>query len=83
MRQLTPAEIDLLTFADIERMKQEIHLELSQQREMFVERTKSVGQTAAFMKGGTFMNRLRMGYTIFSGIMTGVRMVRTLRRQFR
>lgn len=83
MKQLTQLELEHITLEDIQRMKSEVHHEIRSQKEDFVRKIQQQTNPYCAIAGGGIMGTMRTAYAIFSGITTGIKIMRSIRRMFR
>ncbi len=83
MKQLTQLELEHITLEDIQRMKSEVHHAIRSQKEDFVRKIQQQTSPYCTLVGGGILGTMRTAYAIFSGITTGIKIMRSIRRMFR
>lgn len=85
MKEFTTLELKTLTLAQIQKMRCEIKKDLNKQSEVILQQTKSLTEPYQKMAtaGSNLAGKLHTGFTIFSGVLTGLRLMRSLRHPFR
>jgi|GEM_PF-5381183 len=85
MKTFTAYELKTLTLAQIQQMRYELRKDLEKQSEVILQQTKSL--TEPYQKiataGNNLVNNVRTGYTIFSGVLAGFRLIKSIRHPFR
>ncbi len=83
MRTFTPHELKSLTLEDIQRMKDEVLHEIEQQKEDIVLNAKQITAPYHGIGGSGLIGSLRTAFAVFSGISTGIRLMKSIRKVFR
>ncbi|MBP8777562.1 MAG: hypothetical protein KBH23_06220 [Bacteroidaceae bacterium] len=85
MKAFTTHELKVLTLAQIQEMRCEVKKDLQKQSEVILQQTKSLTEPYQKMAvaGSNLASKMRTGFTIFSGVLTGLRLIKSLRHPFR
>lgn len=83
MKTFTPHELDIITLDDIQQMKSDVLLEIEKQKDDIVRKTQQITAPYQGIGGGGLMGTLRTAYAVYTGVSTGIRLMRSIRKIFR
>lgn len=80
MKPFTPHELDAVTLEDIQQMKSDLLLEIEDQKDDIVRKTQQITAPYQGIGGGGLMGTLRTAYAVYTGVTTGIRLMRSIRK---
>lgn len=83
MKVMDINSMNRLTFEDIARMKAEIRKDIDLQKGAISAKSKQLFSKASFLPGGSLLENVKFGYTLFTGAMLGFKLIRSVKRFFR
>lgn len=85
MKQLTPLELKYITLEDIQRMQEEIDIQIDRQKEDLLMGSRELfhPRHGTMIGSSGIMKSLRTFYVVYSGIKVGLQFIRSFRKKSR